>query len=251
MHFIRSIAVAAAILSVPSVVFFASAAAAPAEGASEIATPVGDVHALVTDETKQFKYLVKLMKDKKYWDGLLKELHVLDWEGTKALVTEVQLILAPKSGSRIEPGGDINDALANPFNAALKKVTDVKPAVTFATADSAKTGTDAFKPKEFVEDVSKTLVEYSKAIAITTKTIFATKPAVSDLADPLAKCFGKLKADKYTGDKKQLFDDLMKTVNENKDYEDSNLIWYILGGVLLLAIVAGIVIYVVLQRRNK
>jgi len=250
MHFIRSIAVAAAILSVPSVVFFASAAdPAPAEGASEVATFVDNIHTLVTEETKQYKYLVKLMKDKKYWDGLLKELHTLDWEGTKALVAEVRKILTPATGGTIVEGGDYNDTAARPFKTELAKLVAVDPDTVFADANTAAT---TFKPKEFVENVSKTLVEYSKAIALATPAgIFTTKPAVSELAGPLAKCFTKLKADQFKDAKKQLYDDLMKTVNENKDYEDSNLIWYILGGVLLLAIVAGIVIYVVLQRRNK
>jgi hypothetical protein len=239
MHFIRSVAIAATLLTLPSVVFFASASTPAATSA--IAAKVGEIKGLIADDTKKMPHLVKFLEDPKHWTGFLDSLHTTDKAGTSKLVEEVAKVLKPATGGKIAYKSG---------KSVVALDTAIRDLEAFTFDPAVDTDVNAFKPDKFVEQIATTLNAYKTAIATDADVNFDPHPAIDDLAKPLADCFSKLDDTKFTGDKLELLKKLKMAV-DNKDYEDSNLIWYILGGVLLLAIVAGIVIYVVLQRRNK
>jgi hypothetical protein len=206
MHFIRSIAIFATILILPSVVFASKTEETKTDVPktdvpktdvpktdvpktdetknSPVKTFVDAIDALVTN--KQHKDLVADLGTEAQWNSYYAQLHVIDLAGTKELVAEVNKIITPLEADtakiQLVQGAKLSDEL-NAHIAQLPKPD------TFASVDAVK----AFNPVTYVQSVHDILVKYDATVKADTEgKVFKKKPSVDDLAGDLAGAFDKL-----------------------------------------------------------
>jgi hypothetical protein len=283
MHFIRSFAIFATILILPSVVFGSldpkkdakvegepgkvepkEGKVEPKEGEkkegdkppakeSPVKEHVVAIDALVTAEDKKIKSMVELLSDDANWK-VCETFPTMHLAGTKELVAEVNKILTPK-----EDATTIKLATGKPNPEAIKKLTDKlpKPEV-FTDATTVK----AFVPADYVKLILDILTAYAAArkadgeVAEAKDKVFATAPAVDELAKPLADTLDKIGDDKFTTDEQKAFLKKRKNASQNKPLDStSRPMWHYLALiVVILAIVgaigAAVYFLVVKPRKN-